>query len=122
MSISPNTGIAASISFSLARSQLVNLDETNLLANYPNPLNPETWIPYRLMAPAEGALHIYAVNGVLVQTLTLGHQSAGVSHDKSRATYWDGRNEQGERVASDIYFYTFSAGDFTATRKMVIKK
>ena len=96
--------------------------QTALLANYPNPFNPETWIPYQLTQPEDVTLHIYSVNGALVRVLSLGHQVAGMYQSKSRAVYWDGRNEQGERVASGIYFYTFSAGDFTATRKMLIRK
>ena len=101
---------------------LLQPKETALLANYPNPFNPETWIPYQLAKPAEVTLHIYAVNGTLIRTLVLGHQAAGMYHSKSRAAYWDGRNAQGESVASGVYFYTFSAGDFTATRKMLIRK
>ena len=96
--------------------------ETRLLANYPNPFNPETWIPYQLSEPAEVTLHIYTVDGTLMRRLVLGHQPAGTYHNKSRAAYWDGRNEHGERVASGVYFYTLSAGDFTATRKMLIRK
>ncbi|MCY4568329.1 MAG: dockerin type I domain-containing protein [Candidatus Poribacteria bacterium] len=96
--------------------------ETQLLANYPNPFNPETWIPYQLAKPAEVTLRIYAANGALVRTLTLGHQPVGVYHSRSRAAYWDGRNALGEKVASGIYFYTLSADDFTATRKMLIMK
>ena len=97
-------------------------DETTLRANYPNPFNPETWIPYQLAKSAEVTLHIYATNGTLVRTLALGHQSAGIYRNRSRAAYWDGRNELGESVASGIYFYTLTAGDFTATRKMLIVK
>lgn len=97
-------------------------EETALLTNYPNPFNPETWIPYQLSEPADVMLRIYSVNGALVRTLALGHQPAGMYHRKSRAAYWDGRNAQGEKVASSIYFYTLSAGDFTATRKMLIRK
>ena len=96
--------------------------ETALLANYPNPFNPETWIPYHLAKDADVTLHIYAVNGTLVRTLTLGHQTAGMYQNRSRAAYWDGRNEFGEKVASGLYFYTLTAGDFTATRKMLIAK
>ena len=96
--------------------------ETSLLPNYPNPFNPETWIPYQLSKPAEVTLHIYAVNGALVRTLAFGHQSAGMYHSRNRAAYWDGKNETGEAVASGIYFYTLSAGDFTSTRKMLIRK
>ena len=95
---------------------------TALLANYPNPFNPETWIPYHLAQPAEVTLQIHAINGALVRTLILGHQPAGIYEHRRRAAYWDGRNEQSERVASGIYFYTITAGDFTATRKMLIWK
>ncbi len=93
-----------------------------LLANFPNPFNPETWIPYQLAKDAEVTLHIYAVNGTLVRTLFLGHQAAGIYQTHSRAAYWDGKNEFGEKVVSGVYFYTLTAGDFTATRKMLILK
>ena len=96
--------------------------ETALLSNYPNPFNPETWIPYQLSKPADVTLSIYSVDGKLVRTLALGHQAVGGYQSKSRAAYWDGRNSFGERVASGLYFYTFTAGDFTATRKMLIRK
>ena len=96
--------------------------ETSLLPNYPNPFNPETWVPYQLAKPAEVTLHIYAVNGTLIRTLALGHQPPGMYQTRSRAAYWDGRNEVGEPVASGVYFYTLTAGDFTATRKMLIRK
>ena len=97
-------------------------ETTALLMNYPNPFNPETWIPYQLARSAEVTLHIYAVSGTLVRTLYLGHQSAGIYQERSRAAYWDGKNELGESVASGLYFYTLTAGDFTATRKMLIRK
>ena len=97
-------------------------EKTVLLANYPNPFNPETWIPYQLAEPADVTLPIYAANGVLVRTLDLGHQPAGRYQDRSRAAYWDGKNEIGESVASGVYFYTLTAGDFTATGKMLVRK
>ena len=96
--------------------------ETVLLANYPNPFNPETWIPYQLSKPAEVTVTIYAANGAVVRMLDLGHRRAGSYESRSRAAYWDGRNAAGESVASGVYFYTLSAGDFSATRKMVIRK
>jgi predicted double-glycine peptidase len=96
--------------------------ETSLLPNYPNPFNPETWIPYQLAKPADVNVSIYAADGKLVRTLALGHKQAGIYHDKSRAAYWDGKNRQGEPVASSIYFYTLTAGDFSATKKMLIRK
>ena len=96
--------------------------ETALLPNYPNPFNPETWIPYQLAKDADVALHIYAIDGTLVRTLQLGHHAAGLYQSRSRAAYWDGKNESGEAVASGVYFYTITAGDFTATRKMLIRK
>ena len=95
---------------------------TALLANYPNPFNPETWIPYQLANPAEVTVTIYAANGAVVRRLDLGHQRAGSYVSRSRAAYWDGRNAAGEFVASGVYFYTLQAGDFTATQKMVIRK
>ncbi len=96
--------------------------QTELLANYPNPFNPETWIPYNLAKDANVRLHIYAMNGTLVRTLALGHQAAGMYQNRSRAAYWDGKNQLGEKVASGLYFYTLTAGEFTATRKMLIRK
>ena len=96
--------------------------ETALLPNYPNPFNPETWIPYQLAKPADVTVTIYAVDGTAVRTLALGHQPIGIYQDKSRAAYWDGKNEVGESVASSVYFYTLTAGEFTATRKMLIRK
>ncbi len=97
-------------------------EETALLHNYPNPFNPETWIPYQLTEPAEVTLTIHAVNGTLVRTLTLGYQPAGIYQTRTRAAYWDGRNQLGEKVASGVYFYTLTAGDFNATKKMLIRK
>ena len=97
-------------------------DETALLHNYPNPFNPETWIPYQLSEPAEVTLTIHSVNGTLVRTLLLGYQPAGIYQTRTRAAYWDGKNELGEPVASGVYFYTLTAGDFNATRKMLIRK
>ena len=96
--------------------------ETTLLANYPNPFNPETWIPYHLAKSADVTLTIYTLDGKVVRHLDLGHQAAGYYQNKARAAYWDGRNAVGERVASGIYFYTLTAGDFAATRKMLILK
>ena len=96
--------------------------ETVLLANYPNPFNPETWIPYQLAEATKVSVSIYATDGKLVRKLVLGHQSAGMYRSRARAAYWDGRNAVGEPVSSSVYFYTFSAGDFTATRKMLILK
>ena len=97
-------------------------EETALLPNYPNPFNPETWIPYQLAEPAEVTLRIYAINGELVRTLALGHQSAGIYQTRNRAAYWDGKNDIGEPVASGVYLYTLTAGEFNATRKMLIIK
>ena len=93
-----------------------------LLSNYPNPFNPETWIPYQLAKESNVSISIYSVDGKMIRNLDLGYQAAGMYQDKSRAAYWDGRNAVGEHVASGVYFYTLTAGDFTATRKMIIRK
>ena len=103
-------------------ASLIIPQETVLLANYPNPFNPETWIPYQLAVRAEVTLTIYDTNGEAVRRLEVGHQAAGMYQSRSRALYWDGRNGRGESVASGIYFYTLRAGEFTATRKMLIRK
>ena len=115
-----DTGVLASPALQFAAMAAPR--ETTLLPNYPNPFNPETWIPYQLASPSDVTVHIHAVNGSLIRRLPLGHQAAGMYHGRSRAAYWDGRNELGEPVASGVYFYTLTAGDFTATRKMLIRK
>ena len=103
-------------------------EETALLRNYPNPFNPETWIPYQLAEAAEVTLTIYDMNGRLIRRLAVGHQAAGMYKSRSRAVYWDGQNQLGEFVASGLYFYTLTvrsetrAGDFTGTRRMLILK
>ena len=97
-------------------------EETLLLRNYPNPFNPETWIPYQLAHAADVTLTIYDMNGQVVRRLALGHQAAGMYRSRSRAVYWDGRNHLGESVASGLYFYTLTAGEFSATRRMLILK
>ena len=96
--------------------------ETVLLTNYPNPFNPETWIPYRLAEDAFVTLTIYDLSGQAIRTLDVGHRNAAVYESRSKAVYWDGRNGFGEQVASGVYFYTLTAGDYSTTRKMVILK
>ena len=97
-------------------------EKTQLLANYPNPFNPETWLPYQLSTDSDVRITIYDTSGRVVRRLMLGYQSAGYYTSRSRAAYWDGGNAVGEPVASGIYFYTLTAGDFTATRKLLIRK
>ena len=95
---------------------------TALHANYPNPFNPETWIPYQLQKAADVHIAIYDQRGVLVRQLSLGYQVAGQYLSRGRAAHWDGRNQVGEPVASGLYFYTLTAGEFSATRRMLILK
>ncbi len=97
-------------------------EKTKLLANYPNPFNPETWIPYHLARPSEVSIRIYNANGHIIRTLVLGHQNAGIYQSRSRSAYWDGKNDLGETVASGVFFYTLTAGNFVATRKMLVIK
>lgn len=93
-----------------------------LLQNFPNPFNPDTWIPYQLASAAEVTIRIYDVRGRLVRQLNFGKQPAGFYLNRERAAYWDGRGEHGEMMSSGVYFYQFEAGDFTAVRKLVIVK
>ena len=113
--LSPDIGAAPALSKSVPK-------ENALFANYPNPSNPETWIPYQLAKPAAVDVRIYSADGRLIRTLTVGHQPAGVYQTRGRAAHWDGRNAVGEPVASGVYFYTLTAGEFTATRKLLIRK
>ena len=101
---------------------LLTPEETLLLPNYPNPFNPETWIPYQLAQPTDVTIAIYTVDGTIIRTLDLGHKPSGLYQNKTRAAYWDGRNDVGETVASGVYFYTLTAGKFKSTRKMLILK
>ena len=96
---------------------------TRLLQNYPNPFNPETWIPFELNQESKVTVSIYDVAGKPIRTISVGLQSAGIYTSKERAVYWDGKTENGETVASGIYFYNLQIGDdYTETRRMVILK
>jgi hypothetical protein len=96
--------------------------EFRLLQNFPNPFNPETWLPYELASDAEVNIDIYNFNGQLVRQLNLGNQEAGSYLAKHKAAYWDGKDEHGQKLASGVYWYTLRAGEFKATRRMVIFK
>ena len=117
-----------SLAFQLGIANLKHLlaaippDTTALLANYPNPFNPETWIPYQLAHDTNVTLTIYDIKGAVVRRLDLGHQMAGYYTDRTKAAYWDGRNNLGESVGSGVYFYQLQTEDFSAIRKMVILK
>lgn len=93
-----------------------------LLQNYPNPFNPETWIPFLLREPADIEIKIYDVTGHLVRTLHIGQRNAGIYIDRDRAVYWNGRNNKGEKVSSGVYFYQFTADDFSATKRLTVLK
>jgi parallel beta-helix repeat protein len=95
---------------------------TRLLQNFPNPFNPETWLPYQLAEDADVTIRIYTAKGQIVRSLPLGRQRAGNYTTKTTAAYWNGRDNYGERVASGLYFYTLHAGEIKATRKMTILK
>jgi hypothetical protein len=95
---------------------------TQLLANYPNPFNPETWIPFTLAADADVIVNVYDVNGRRVRSVELGRLDAGRYSDRHRAAYWDGRNDSGEPAASGAYVYELRAGDAREMRRMVIRK
>ena len=117
---SPDFRRAISVLETLLRALLP--ETTVLLPNYPNPFNPETWIPYQLANASDVQITIYGMKGIVVRTLALGHQAAGYYTDKNRAAYWDGRNSLGENVASGVYFYQLQAGEISPMRKMVILK
>ena len=105
----------------LATGQPTEL-ETELLANFPNPFNPETWMPYHLARAADVTLTIYDAKGAVVRELNVGHQPAGLYAEKARAAYWDGKSATGELVSSGVYFYQLRAGDYSQIRRMAILK
>ena len=122
----PNKSWGVQIAIELLRHYLAiadqNVRETKLLPNYPNPFNPDTWIPYQLSEGSRGTVKIYDVTGSLVRTIEVGHKPMGYYLTRGRAVYWDGRNQNREPVSSGVYFYTLTAGDYTQTRRMVIVK
>lgn len=95
---------------------------TRLLANYPNPFNPETWIPFELKEPSSVDVRIYGVGGALVRRLDLGHRESGYYTARADAAYWDGRNAVGEQVASGVYVYELRAGGERQVRRMLVLK
>ena len=104
---------------------------SRLLPNFPNPFNPETWIPYQLSQSAVVTIRIYNQKGETIRVYDLGHKKAGYYIDQSRSLNWDGNNEIGELVSSGVYFYhllaeTNSQGNesdvFSAQRRFVILK
>jgi hypothetical protein len=97
-------------------------NHTALFSNFPNPFNPETWIPFQLAQNAPVSIKIYDTKGQLIRAILLGNRNAGIYTTKSKAGHWDGRNSLGEKVSSGMYYYTLQAGEFSSTRKMVITK
>ncbi|MYE88212.1 hypothetical protein F4X33_04370, partial [Candidatus Poribacteria bacterium] len=122
----PNKSHGGQIAIELLRHYLSivdpNVQETKLLSNYPNPFNPDTWIPYQLSEESTVTVKIYDVTGSLVRTIQVGHKPAGYYHTRERAIYWDGRNQNREPVSSGVYFYTLNTDTYTQTRRMVILK
>ena len=114
--------VVLSESHAAPQAEVRRPDETALLPNYPNPFNPDTWIPYRLSETADVTVKIFAADGHAVRQLALGSMPAGFYETRARAAHWDGRNASGEIVSSGVYFYLFTAGDFHATRKMLVTK
>jgi len=99
------------------------IKHTVLHQNFPNPFNPETWIPYQLAQDSEATIRIHSINGQLVRTLSLGKKQAGWYLTKQEAARWDGRDNSGLAVSSGVYFYTLTAGDeYIATRKLIVTR
>lgn len=99
----------------------INLPEScKLMQNFPNPFNPETWIPYQINEPAKVVIRIFNINGELIRELDLGYKLPGIYKCRNTAAYWDGKNEAGEYTAGGVYFYSMQAGKFQETKKMII--
>lgn len=98
------------------------VSKAELFQNYPNPFNPETWIPFQISESANVEIRIHNAAGKLIRVLDLGYRNAGYYKSQADSARWDGTDENGEMVASGVYFYSIKAGQFTATRKMMIVK
>ena len=122
----PNKSHGVQLAIELLRHYLSvadrNVEDTKLLPNYPNPFNPDTWIPYQLSAGSTVTVKIYDVTGNLVRTINVGHKPVGYYLTRDRAVYWNGQNQNGEPVSSGVYFYTLNTDTYTQTRRMVIVK
>ena len=101
---------------------LGDIKRTSLMQNFPNPFNPETWIPYSLAEAASVTVRIYNVKGELIRSIDVGRQAAGAYMSQERAAYWDGKDDTGQSVASGVYFYQLLADNFSDTRRMVVIK
>jgi hypothetical protein len=89
-------------------------------ASFPNPTNPEAWIPFKLADGSDVVVRIYNTRGQLVRTLDLGYRLPGRYTTEATAAHWDGKDENGQRISSGVYFYNIKAGNFTATRKLIV--
>jgi len=119
--LSGNSGYSVkTISIQLNQGENTAPPNFSLLPNYPNPFNPGTWIPYELAQPADVTIEIYSIKGQLIRSLNLGNQAAGSYTGKNTAAYWDGMDDDAQRVASGVYFYVLKAGSFRAVRKMIL--
>jgi len=106
----------------LSVAESLRPDLTRVFPSYPNPFNPETWIPYQLSEASDVTVHIYDFHGTMVREIALGRQEAGWYTNRREAAYWDGRNRLGERVASGVYLYHLRAGAYSATGRLLVAK
>ena len=95
---------------------------TRLLPNFPNPFNPETWIPYVLAEPGEVVLRIFDVQGHLVRRFDLGYRSAGWYASRETAMHWDGSNEAGEHVSSGVYQVELLTRETVDCQRVMLRK
>jgi len=120
-----NTDITIMKSITIDRkfiSPLARPQYNALLQNFPNPFNPNTWIPFQLREAGEVTIRVYNSAGELVRQLELGYKPAGLYVSQDRAVYWDGKDKFGMPVASGVYFYSIQAGDFSAVKKLIVLK
>jgi len=95
-------------------------DHSALLQNYPNPCNNETWIPYLLSFQSKVYVCIYNSKGNIIRSFNLGTKEPGDYTNKSKAVFWDCRNESGEKVSSGIYFYEIRTDKYSSIKKMIV--
>ena len=116
------------ISLLKCSTHLNQVNSTRILLNYPNPFNPETWIPFTISPEnngQDGTITIYDSSGRLIRSLDLGPLASGAYLSPAQSAYWDGRTNSGELVPSGVYFCTLVVGnckEVTANSPMVIIK
>jgi flagellar hook assembly protein FlgD len=112
--LAPSSSISVTVVVASGKSEFLLPDAFSLSQNYPNPFNPETVIKYALPEDCHVELSIYNILGQKVKTLVDQYQNAGY-----KTVHWNGKDDQGNELASGVYFYKIKTPKYSETKKMV---